>query len=102
MGSNIVFLTVILSTRPCVGSNRNVVFFATSSRVFLRRHCKVHMMDLETKHVTDLISYPEGPYNRGGGPTGICFMGDYLYWGDQTTATVHRAKLTGGTLTEHD
>lgn len=59
-------------------------------------------MDLETKHVTDLISYPEGPYNRGGGPTGICFMGDYLYWGDQTTATVHRAKLTGGTLTEHD
>merc|ERR1711964_156681 len=43
-----------------------------------------------------------GPYNSGGGATGMCRLGNTLYWGDQTTVSVHSADLTNGKLTNHN
>merc|ERR1711971_437025 len=53
------------------------------------------------KH-TRVLEYPMGPYNPGGGGTGICILGNTLYWGDQTTVSVHSADLADGKLTNHN
>lgn len=51
-----------------------------------------------------MLEYPMGPYNEGGGGTGICRLGETLFWGDQTTGSVHSADLSlaNGTLTKHN
>lgn len=85
------------------GWSRNLYFTAMMSTDGGKS--SVHSLDLSSNPVKHdvLIAYPSGPYLHDiAGTTGICFMNGFLYWGDQTTQTLHRAKLDGVEVSEHD
>lgn len=78
------------------------LFFITSSQE--SKTTVVRALDLDSSGYppVEFFNYPFGPYNPGGGATGLCLMGNSLYWADQTTGTVHSAEIVNGNVSKHN
>eukprot|EP00746_Dinoflagellata_sp_MGD_P015729 gnl/MRDRNA2_/MRDRNA2_135090_c0_seq1.p1 gnl/MRDRNA2_/MRDRNA2_135090_c0~~gnl/MRDRNA2_/MRDRNA2_135090_c0_seq1.p1 ORF type:complete len:325 (-),score=54.37 gnl/MRDRNA2_/MRDRNA2_135090_c0_seq1:32-1006(-) len=99
MGSaRIAFLAVAVASELNRAWSRQLFFTASGSG------SSVHSLDLSTTPATHhvLLEYPFGSSNPGGGATGICSMNGFLYWADQTTATVHSVELANGKAVNHN
>lgn len=100
-------LPVITSLAMFPQCSSKTLYFASTTKT-TSGVCKTQVMrlddvDLSSNYqATVMLEYPCGPYNPGGGATGVCRLGDALYWGDQTTASVHSALFSAGKLTDHN
>eukprot|EP00931_Biecheleriopsis_adriatica_P109819 TRINITY_DN84086_c0_g1_i1.p1 TRINITY_DN84086_c0_g1~~TRINITY_DN84086_c0_g1_i1.p1 ORF type:complete len:320 (+),score=46.29 TRINITY_DN84086_c0_g1_i1:59-1018(+) len=97
---SLVAIAILANLQTC--SCKFLYFPTTAGRFFPKTYIMQLDLSGSTHKQTTVLEYPMGPYNPGGGGTGICRLGNMLYWGDQTTVTVHSAELTGTKLTNHD